>query len=88
MIALLWLAALQTPLDTGTFVVRHDTVEVAREAFRLSRGRATSGRDGIAYPELRGEIFGWRSIRGPRGLVRVAPSNADDRALRRGLTVD
>jgi hypothetical protein len=44
-IALLWVAVLQAPLDTGTFVVRHDTVEVAREAFRL-RGRATSGRDG------------------------------------------
>jgi hypothetical protein len=44
-IALFWLAVVQTPLDTGTFVVRHDTVEVAREAFRL-RGRATSGREG------------------------------------------
>jgi len=45
-IALLWVAALQAPLDTGTFVVRQDTIEVAREAFRLARGRATSGRDG------------------------------------------
>ena len=36
----------QVPIDTGTFVVRQDTVEIAREAFRLSRGRASSGREG------------------------------------------
>lgn len=36
---LLALAALQTPLDEGTLVVRQDSVEVAREAFRLLRAQ-------------------------------------------------
>jgi hypothetical protein len=40
---LLLLAALQTPLDEGTFVVREDSVEVARESFRLNHGRLTRG---------------------------------------------
>jgi len=40
---LLALALLQAPLDEGTFVVREDTVEVAREAFRLNHGRLTRG---------------------------------------------
>ena len=29
------LASLQAPLDSGVFVVRQDTVEIARESFRL-----------------------------------------------------
>src|SRR6267378_1221565 len=37
------LALLQAPLDEGTFVVREDTVEVAREAFRLNHGRLARG---------------------------------------------
>lgn len=37
------LALLQAPLDEGTFVVREDTVEVARESFRLSQGRLARG---------------------------------------------
>lgn len=37
------LAILQAPLDEGNFVVREDSVEVARESFRLSRGRLASG---------------------------------------------
>ncbi len=40
---LLALALLQTPLDEGTFVVREDTVEVARESFRLTQGRLARG---------------------------------------------
>ncbi len=40
---LLTLALLQTPLDEGTFVVRQDTVEVARESFRLNYGRLARG---------------------------------------------
>lgn len=40
---LLALALLQTPLDEGTFVVREDTVEVARESFRLNHGRLARG---------------------------------------------
>lgn len=41
--ALFFLAAAQAPVDEGTFVVREDSVEVAREAFRLSTGRLSSG---------------------------------------------
>lgn len=37
------LAFLQAPLDEGTYVVREDSVEVAREGFRLARGRLASG---------------------------------------------
>lgn len=40
------LLLLQGPLDAGTFVVREDTVEVAREAFRLSAGRLAGGGSG------------------------------------------
>ncbi len=40
---LLVLAVLQAPLDEGTFVVREDTVELARESFRLSHGRLARG---------------------------------------------
>jgi len=40
---LLVLAMLQAPLDEGTFVVREDTLEVARESFRLMHGRLTRG---------------------------------------------
>ena len=34
------LCLLQAPLDSGVFVVRQDTVEIARESFRLLAGRA------------------------------------------------
>ena len=37
------LALLQAPLDEGTFVVREDTIEVARESFRLIHGRLARG---------------------------------------------
>jgi len=40
---LLLLVALQAPLDEGTFVVREDTLEVARESFRLMHGRLARG---------------------------------------------
>jgi hypothetical protein len=40
---LLVLAVLQAPLDEGTFVVREDTLEVARESFRLVHGRLARG---------------------------------------------
>jgi len=40
---LLALLALQTPMDEGTLVVREDTVETAREAFRLSVTRTGGG---------------------------------------------
>jgi hypothetical protein len=42
-VCLLLLAVLQTPLDEGTFVVREDTIEVARESFRLMHGRLARG---------------------------------------------
>jgi hypothetical protein len=41
--SLLMLALLQAPLDEGTFVVREDTLEVARESFRLMHGRLARG---------------------------------------------
>src|SRR2546426_7790857 len=44
---LLALALLQagagTPMDEGVLVVRMDTLEVARESFRLTRGRLSRG---------------------------------------------
>lgn len=40
---LLVLAALQGPTDEGTLIVRHDTVEIAREAFRLTPARSGAG---------------------------------------------
>ena len=40
---LLALLALQTPVDEGTLVVREDTVEIAREGFRLTALRTTAG---------------------------------------------
>src|SRR5437667_7885363 len=44
--ALLLLQAAGTPLDEGVLVVRADTLEVARESFRLSHGRLSRGEDG------------------------------------------
>ncbi len=41
--SLLLLALVQAPLDEGTFVVREDTLEVARESFRLMHGRLARG---------------------------------------------
>jgi hypothetical protein len=41
--ALLALLAFQSPVDEGTLVVREDTVEVAREAFRLTAVRTGAG---------------------------------------------
>src|SRR5207253_637659 len=40
---LMALLALQTPVDEGTLVVREDTVEVAREAFRVTAVRTGAG---------------------------------------------
>ena len=40
---LLALLALQGPVDEGTLVVREDTVEIAREAFRFTAARTGSG---------------------------------------------
>ncbi|HYK82505.1 MAG TPA: hypothetical protein VEU55_05120 [Gemmatimonadales bacterium] len=42
-VLLLALSLLQGPLDEGTLVVREDTVEVAREALRLTPTRMASG---------------------------------------------
>jgi hypothetical protein len=38
--------SLQGPVDQGTFVIRHDTVEVARETFQLSTLRIGPGESG------------------------------------------
>ena len=40
---LLALLAFQTPVDEGTLIVREDTVEVAREAFRVTAVRTGAG---------------------------------------------
>ena len=40
---LLALVVLQSPVDEGTLVVREDTVEIAREAFRLTAARTGAG---------------------------------------------
>jgi len=40
---LLALLAFQTPVDEGTLVVREDTVEIAREGFRLTALRTAAG---------------------------------------------
>src|SRR2546425_6752228 len=42
-VLLLALLALQAPLDEGTLLVRQDTAEIGREAFRLSAARGGSG---------------------------------------------
>jgi len=42
-VVLLALLALQAPLDEGTLLVRQDTAEIGREAFRLSAARGGSG---------------------------------------------
>ena len=42
-VVLLALLAFQTPVDEGTLVVREDTVEVAREAFRVTAVRTGAG---------------------------------------------
>ena len=44
--ALALLQAPGTPVDEGVFVVRVDTLEVARESFRLSHGRVSRGEPG------------------------------------------
>jgi len=44
---LLALLVLQSPVDEGTLVVREDTVEIAREAFRL-----TAVRTGAAWQRV------------------------------------
>jgi len=44
--SLLVLALLQAPLDEGSFIVREDTMEVARESFRLRQGRLARGGSG------------------------------------------
>jgi hypothetical protein len=46
---LLLLALLQTPLDEGTLVVRDDTLEVARESFRLVHGRLARGGGDVGW---------------------------------------
>ena len=40
---ILTLLALQAPLDEGTFLLRQDTAEIGREAFRLAAGRGGGG---------------------------------------------
>jgi hypothetical protein len=48
MLAVLLIAQVQagTPIDEGILVVRQDTVEVARESFRLAHGRLSRGESG------------------------------------------
>lgn len=47
MLTLLLVALVQgTPIDEGVFVVRQDTVEIARESFRLTHGRLSRGEAG------------------------------------------
>lgn len=42
-VPLLALALLQAPIDEGVFVVREDSLDVARESFRVSSGRLSAG---------------------------------------------
>jgi hypothetical protein len=46
---LLFLALLQAPLDEGMLVVRDDTIEVARESFRLVHGRLARGGGDVGW---------------------------------------
>lgn len=48
MLGVLLVALLQsgTPIDEGILVVREDTVEIARESFRLAHGRLSRGESG------------------------------------------
>src|SRR5262245_62298033 len=46
LLALLLLQAAGSPIDEGVLVVRVDTLEVARESFRLSQGRLSRGESG------------------------------------------
>lgn len=46
LLALLQAGPPGTPIDEGIFVVREDTVEVARESFRLAHGRLSRGETG------------------------------------------
>jgi len=39
----LTLLVLQAPLDEGTFLIRQDTAEIGREAFRLTAARGGAG---------------------------------------------
>lgn len=50
LVLLLW--ALQGPLDEGAFVVRDDTTEIAREAFRLRLTRGTTGTGWTLYTTI------------------------------------
>lgn len=43
---LLTLAALQTPVDSGTLVIRRDTAEIGRESFQVTRGTLAAGGEG------------------------------------------
>ena len=45
-LSLLQAAGVGSPVDEGVLVVRVDTLEVARESFRLRRGRLSRGEDG------------------------------------------
>src|SRR5438094_364988 len=54
--ALLLLQAAGTPLDEGVLVVRADTLEVARESFRLSHGRLSRGEDGWTLATLQYDV--------------------------------
>src|SRR5947207_12995456 len=54
---LLALVALQSPVDEGTLMVREDTAEIAREAFRLTAARAgTGGRETGAGADTRWKL--------------------------------
>jgi hypothetical protein len=46
LVALLQAVPSGTPIDEGIFVVREDTVEIARESFRLAHGRLSRGETG------------------------------------------
>lgn len=46
LLAVALLQAAGTPVDEGVLIVRVDTLEVARESFRLSRGRLSRGEPG------------------------------------------
>src|SRR5437762_13611639 len=45
-LSLLQAAGVGTPVDEGVLIVRVDTLEVARESFRLSHGRLSRGETG------------------------------------------
>lgn len=84
--ALVVLALLQTPLDQGTFIVRHDSLEVAREVFRLTAGplgRAPAGCSCTIVTQARYDRH--RPVVGLSAIVELGP-DTQPRALQYDVT--